>query len=272
MHYQIINNLRNMKKYALLGIDLQNDFVLPTGALSVPNAMEDADRIAAFIRNNSDKIKHISLTLDSHYPIHIAHPSYWKDKNGNQPALFTNITLADVKNGTWVAQYDPMGALRYLEELEKNGSKHTIWPPHCILGSDGWAIVKQVKEAVDEWCLNNATFYNLCFKGEHPSTEHYSIFKAAVVIPNQRGTNFNHDLIRILSVYDEIIIFGEAATHCVRQSLNDILEVVPDLAKKLTVLTDCMSPIGTIDYDTDEVYVKAKNMGVKFVKSTDIIL
>lgn len=261
-----------MKKYAILGIDLQNDFVLPTGALSVPNAMDDAERIAAFIRKNGDKIKHISLTLDSHYPIHIAHQSYWKDKNGNEPALFTSISYDDVKHGVWFAQYDPMGALHYLEELEKNGKKHTIWPPHCISGSDGWAIVKPVKEAVDEWCVKNASFYNLCFKGEHPSTEHYSIFKAAVTIPNHRNTQFNQELIHVLSLYDEIIIFGEAATHCVRESLNDILENVPDLAKKITVLTDCMSPIGTIDYDTDEVYVKAKNMGVKFNTSTNIVL
>ena len=50
-----------MKKRAILGIDLQNDFVLINGALSVNGAAEDAKRIGAFISNNKKDIHHISL-------------------------------------------------------------------------------------------------------------------------------------------------------------------------------------------------------------------
>ena len=65
-----------MKKRAILGIDLQNDFVLINGALSVNGAEEDAKRIGAFISNNKKDIHHISLTLDSHHPLHIANPRW----------------------------------------------------------------------------------------------------------------------------------------------------------------------------------------------------
>lgn len=259
-------------KSAILGIDLQNDFVLQAGALSVTNAIEDADRIAAFIRKNGKKIGNISLTLDSHYPIHIAHPCYWKDKDGNQPALYTNITYDDVKNGIWTAQYNPMGALRYLEELEKNGGKHTIWPPHCISGSEGWAIVKSIKNAVDEWSIDSALPYNLWFKGSNWFTEHYSIFKAAVVIPNAPETNLNHDLINVLSNYDQVFLCGEAADFCVANSLKDIVEYAPELAKKIVVLEDCMSWIVANNPAAVAIYDNAKQTGVKFAKSTDVIL
>lgn len=84
-----------MKKRAILGIDLQNDFVLINGALSVNGAEEDAKRIGAFISNNKKDIHHISLTLDSHHPLHIANPIYWKDKDGNHPSPFTVITYQD---------------------------------------------------------------------------------------------------------------------------------------------------------------------------------
>ena len=69
-----------MKRTAILGIDLQNDFTSPTGSLFVQNSDIDVVRIADFIRNNQAKIDYIALTLDSHQPIHIAHQIYWEDE------------------------------------------------------------------------------------------------------------------------------------------------------------------------------------------------
>jgi hypothetical protein len=67
-----------MKKVAILGVDIQNDFTLPTGELFVKGADADVKRMADFILKNQEQISYIALTLDSHQPIHIAHQCYWK--------------------------------------------------------------------------------------------------------------------------------------------------------------------------------------------------
>lgn len=261
-----------MKKRAILIIDAQNDFVLPSGALSVNGAVEDCNRIATFIRKNVDKINHISLTLDSHHEIHIAHPCFWKDANGNNPTPFSTVTANDVKQGKWTAQYNPIGALHYLEELEKNGGVNVIWNPHCILGTEGWAIVDSVMSAVREWEVDNALPYNLWFKGSNWYTEHFSIFKASVVLPNAPETNVNHALLSVLNNYDEVYIGGEAANYCCLNSIKDINEYAPDLAKKLVILKDCMSPIGAFDFNTDPVFQETVRLGGRIAESTEDLI
>lgn len=258
-----------MKKRAILGIDLQNDFVLINGALSVNGAEEDAKRIGAFISNNKKDIHHISLTLDSHHPLHIANPIYWKDKDGNHPSPFTVITYQDIKDGKWTTSINPQWSFRYVEELEKQGSQLTIWNPHCVLGTDGWAIVSSVIKACIEWEETNCKPYNLWFKGSNWFTEHYSIFKAAVTYPGAPETDLNQQLIQVLNEYDEVFLVGEAADFCVANSLKDIVTYAPELAKKIIVLEDCISWIILNNPSAIKIYEDAKNAGVKFAKSTD---
>lgn len=261
-----------MKKIAILGIDLQNDFVLPTGALSVVGAMEDVKRIGEFINKNSSKINHISLTLDSHHPIHIAHASYWKDKDGNHPSPFTQITSSDAKAGKWTPQFNPQWSFKYLEELEKEGGVNVIWNEHCLLGTNGWAIVDEVMNAVTQWERDNSRFYNLWFKGSNIFTEHFSIFKANVPYPNAPETQLNQQLIQVLNEHDEVFICGEALNYCVLNSVKDLNTYAPDLMKKVTILSDCSSAIGTFDINTDSVYQESVRLGAKIMKSTDVVL
>ena len=88
-----------MKNVVFVGIDFQNDFVSPKGALSVPGADADAGRFAEAITKYSDKIGDIVLTMDSHRLIHIAHPKYWVGSNGNNPDPFTVISSEDIASG-----------------------------------------------------------------------------------------------------------------------------------------------------------------------------
>lgn len=261
-----------MKKRSLLIIDAQNDFVLTNGALSVPGAEEDARRIGEFIKNNKRNIHHISLTLDSHHPLHIAHPIYWKDKDGNHPSPFTTITYQDIKDGKWTTSINPQWSFKYVEELEKEGGALTIWNAHCLLGTAGWAIVDSVIEACVEWEETNFKPYNLWFKGSNWFTEHYSIFKAAVTYPGAPETDLNQQLIQVLSEYDEVYICGEAMNFCCLNSIKDLNNYAPDLVKKIIILEDCMSPIGVFDINTDPVYQEAVRLGAKIMKSTDVTL
>lgn len=253
-----------MKKTAILAIDLQNDFTSPTGSLFVKDADIDVVRIADFIRKNQAKIDYVALTLDSHQPIHIAHQIYWKNKDGNHPLLFSIISAADVKSGLWQAQYNKELAIPYLEQLEAKGEVCTIWPMHCILGTNGWSIDKAVTDSLTEWTVNNNKSYELFYKGYSQSTEHYSIFRAAVEWDFLPETQLNSRLLSILNSYDEVLLIGEAADYCVANSLNDILDTSSELAKKTVVLTDCMSWIDPENVRAKVIFDKAKKMGVRF--------
>jgi len=258
-----------MKKVAVLGIDIQNDFTLPAGALFVKGADSDVKRMADFILNNQENISYIALTLDSHQPIHIAHQCYWKGETGNRPALFSTISASDVRKGVWIPQFNAERALPYLEQLEAKGEVCTIWPMHCILGTEGWAINRVLTDSLTEWAIDNGYTYELFYKGYAQSTEHYSIFRAAVEWEGEPETYLNTRLLSILNDFDEVLLMGEAADYCVANSLNDILEESPALAKKMIVMTDCMSWINPDNERAKAIFEKAGQQGVKFIESID---
>ncbi|MFV0419608.1 MAG: hypothetical protein ACK5KT_12875 [Dysgonomonas sp.] len=258
-----------MKRTAVLGIDLQNDFTSLSGSLFVQNADTDVVRIADFIRTNQAKIDYIALTLDSHQPIHIAHQIYWRDKEGNYPDLFSVINVDDVKDRKWIPQFNEDLAITYLEQLEQKNEVCTIWPMHCILGTKGWAINENITDVLTEWAIINNKSYELYYKGYSQSTEHYSIFKAAVEWADEPETKLNTKLLSKLNEYDEVLLIGEAADYCVSNSLNDILDECDELAKKIVVLTDCMSWINPANERAKSIFEKAKKIGVRFEKSID---
>jgi hypothetical protein len=100
----------------LLIIDPQIDFCDPAGALYVPGAEHDMGRLAAMVRRLEGELADIHVTLDSHHPIHIAHPIFWKDAKGEHPAPFTTIAAADVADGRWTTSQPGMyrRALEYV--------------------------------------------------------------------------------------------------------------------------------------------------------------
>src|SRR5574343_636033 len=126
-----------MEKNCLIVIDVQNDFMdIPNAALPVTGAVEDAKRLAGFI--GKVPFQTIISSLDSHYVLDIAHPSWWNDSKGNTVNPFTPISSDDVKSGKYVPRIDPKYSLKYLEDLEANGKfTHFIWPEHCIIGTNG---------------------------------------------------------------------------------------------------------------------------------------
>lgn len=256
------------KRTAILGIDLQNDFTSPTGTLFVKGADADMMRISDFILSNQSVIDYIALTLDSHQPIHIAHQIYWKDESGNNPPLYSVISATDVENEKWIPQYNKEIALEYLQKLEQKGEVCTIWPMHCILGTNGWAINKAITSTLSEWAISNNKSYELFYKGYSQSTEHYSIFRAAVEWADQPETQLNTFLLDRLNEFDEVILIGEAADFCVASSLNDILGEKKELAQKLVVFTDCMSWIIPNNGHAKAIFEKAMNMGVRCCLST----
>lgn len=241
------------RKVHLLIIDPQNDFCIADGpggekgALVVGGADQDMVRLGLFIDKNRSQFEQIHVTLDSHQWVHIAHPAFWVNSKGYHPNPYTIITVDDVKNGVWRA-YNPRWqprAFAYVEALAKNGRYQLcIWPPHCLIGTWGHSIVPAVANALYRW---EADFNRVNFvaKGSNLFTEHYSGVQADVPDDTDASTKLNTNLIDALTDADEILITGEALSHCVANTVTDVAaKFGDDNVKKFTLLTDTTSPVG----------------------------
>ena len=236
-----------MKNAHLIVIDPQNDFCLPTGALSVPGAYEDMERLAAMITKNVDNIDSINVTLDSHHPVHIAHPIWWVDQAGKHPAPFTLITVDDVATGKW-RSYNPGFQKRseaYVKALADGGRYVLcIWPEHCLIGTSGAAVVDVLNSALRTWEKEFAVV-NMVTKGSNMFTEHYSAVKADVEDPEDVTTSLNTKLVELLrDSTGDILIAGEALSHCVANTIRDIASKFTDeQVKRFVLLEDACSNV-----------------------------
>lgn len=236
-----------MSKLQLLIIDPQNDFCdIPGATLPVPGAQADLQRLAALVARLDGAIEAIHVTLDSHHPVDIAHPSWWQDAQGESPKPFTMISVADVESGTWRARDEMQQAhsLAYVQQLACQGRYQlVVWPEHCLIGGWGQAVHLELAHALNHWARSNLKQVHYINKGINPGTEHYSAVKAEVPDTQDISTVLNQDLLDGLATADTILIAGEALSHCVASTVRDLAASMPALLGKLVLLTDCTSPV-----------------------------
>jgi nicotinamidase-related amidase len=263
-------------KVHLVIIDPQNSFCNPSGELFVPGANEDCERLSTMINRLEDKIDSIHVTLDSHQEVDIAHPVFWVDENGNNPAPFTIISVDDVVSGKWLPSSgnleDEAKATFYVGSLKKNGRYPLcIWPPHCIVGSQGHQIEDNVSNAIRQWSKTQFKLVNFIQKGANPWTEHYSAIKADVPDPLDPSTLMNTDFLNEIVDSDVILIAGQALSHCVANTVTDMIENGVD-PKKIVLLTDTCSNVPGFE-EKGEVFIKKlENLGASLMKSDEIEL
>lgn len=260
-------------KRLLLCIDVQKDFI-EGGALAVPGSIGDVERITRFIYNNMSGISKIMCSLDTHIAHQIFHPCWWANSAREHPDPYTIITYDDVVANNWRPVVgDPKDSLEYLKELEKVGAgkkQLCIWPYHCIKGTDGFTLENEFAKMVYFHSVARKSVNHMINKGEDPYSEMYGIIK-----PEFSQKNFiNTPVLTAIEKYDEIYVVGEAASHCLMESVKQIAEHFanrPDVTQKITVLEDCTSPITGYEADTKAAFDKFKSSyGIKFAKSTDI--
>ncbi|MDR2365890.1 MAG: isochorismatase family protein [Zoogloeaceae bacterium] len=243
------------KSIHLLLIDPQNDFCdLPDAecgghhpALPVPGAHADMLRLAALIERAGNAIGGITVTLDTHRRHDIAHPGFWRQADGSPVAPFTPIRAAEVKSGA----FQPRNAellprvVAYLEALEAAGRyTHMVWPVHCEPGSWGHNLHEAVRRACARWEDMTGIDAEKFLKGRSPLTEHYSAIRAEVPDPASPDTLVNDALLdRLASADEKILVAGEAGSHCVKATVEDILFYRPETATRIVLLADCMSPV-----------------------------
>ena len=279
------------KRIHLVIIDPQNDFCdLPENylsaaggtagnrlapALPVTGAHADMQRVAALIDQGGAGLTDISVTLDSHQRVDIAHPTFWRQGDGSAVAPFTQVLAADVRVGRYLPRRgESLGqVLAYLDALEADGRyAHMIWPVHCEIGSWGHNVHEDVRRAYNRWEEASVGIVAKVVKGTNPWTEHYSAIKAEVPDADDASTQINRDFLERLQQADRVLIAGEAGSHCVKATTEHIVETfAPGALGRLVLLTDCMSAVTGFEAQYAAFIEDMRGRGVQVATSADVL-
>ncbi|MCG6138654.1 MAG: isochorismatase [Nostoc sp. LLA-1] len=300
--YKIPAAASDTKQICLLLIDVQNTFCIPefelfVGGKSGTGAVDDNRRLCEFIYRNLGVITKIIPTLDTHTAIQIFHPIFWVNESGEHPTpAATNITPADIETGIWQvnsavansitnSNYEILekNAYHYVKQLSQDGKYPlTVWPYHSMLGGIGHALVSSVEEAIFFHSIARQSQTQFEIKGDNPLTENYSVLSPEVLTDFEQNplAKKNTRLIQQLLQFDKVIIAGQAKSHCVAWTIDNLLteiqQVDATLAQKVYLLEDCTSPVvvpGVVDYteQADAAFTKFANAGMHIINSHESI-
>lgn len=292
--------LNDSFRICLVAVDVQNTFCIPgfelyVGGRSGAGAVDDNRRLCEFIYRNLDVITQICPTMDTHQAMQIFHPIYLINDGGEHPPPFTLISEEDVQKGIWKfnpalcysfqvdENYGNRHLLHYTRKL-KEGAKYdlTVWPYHAMLGGIGHALVASVEEAIFFHGVARYSQADFHVKGDKPFTEHYSVLGPEVMEgPGGEPIGRKSDkFFRKLLEYDAVVIAGQAKSHCVAWTIDDLLQDIRtrdvNLVEKVYLLEDCASAVvvaGIIDYteQADRAFRRFADAGMHVVRSTDPI-
>ncbi|TBR57357.1 isochorismatase [Westiellopsis prolifica IICB1] len=288
-------------RICLLLIDVQNTFCIPefelfVGGKTGTGAVDDNVRLCEFIYRNLGVITKIVPTLDTHTAMQIFHPIFWVNNAGEHPiSAATNIIPADIEQGIWKVnpnvafslglddEFLEKHAYHYVKQLTQNGKYPlTVWPYHSILGGIGHALVSAVEEAIFFHCIARHSQTQFEIKGNNPLTENYSVLRPEVLsgFDERPIAQKNISLIQHLLEFDAVVIAGQAKSHCVAWTVDDLLteirQVDSNLAKKVYLLEDCTSAVvvpGVVDYTeaADEAFQRFADAGMHIVNSGEFV-
>ena len=286
-------------RICLLAVDVQNTFCIPEFELFVAGrsgtgAVDDNRRLCEFVYRNLGTITQIFPSLDTHHAMQLFHAIWLVDEQGNHPPPLTLVSAEDVEAGRWrvnVAVADALGidpeyAERHLAHYTRRlaeGGKYdlTVWPYHAMLGGIGYALVSAVEEAFFFHSIARYSQPDFQVKGGNPLTEHYSMLGPEVTEgpDGDRLGGKNTELIDKLLTFDAVVAAGQAKSHCLAWTIDDLLEhddARERLAARTYLLEDCASPVvvpGVIDYtnEADAAFERYAAAGMHVVRSTDPI-
>ena len=292
---------RDTLRISLLLVDVQNTFCIPgfelyVGGTSGKGAVDDNRRLCDFIYRNLNLITQICPTMDTHQAMQIFHCIFLVNEKGEHPTPYTLVTLDDIEKGIW--KFNPQLSaslqideaygqefLRHYARQLKAGGKYelTIWPYHAMLGGIGHALVAAVEEAVFFHSVVRLSQPDFQVKGDNPFTENYSVLSPEVLSgPSGEGiAEKNVGFIRKLLDFDIVIIAGQAKSHCMAWTIEDLLNEIQiadrKLSEKVYLLEDCTSPVvipGVIDYteQANAAFQKFSDAGMHVVRSSDPIV
>lgn len=199
---------------ALILVDVQRDF-MPGGNLPV----EHGDRIVPVINSILDRYPLVALTQDWHPP---GHKSFASSHPGCEP----------------------------LDEIELNGLMQTLWPDHCVQGSEGAGFPHD---------LNLNPVAAIFRKGTDPEVDGYSGFFDNGHLHKTGLAEWLHGM-----EVDEVHVAGLAAEICVAYTARDAVAEGFDAA----VVEDATRALSGEDFG--RVKMDLSDASVRFISSTDI--
>lgn len=256
------------RRTCLLLVDVQNTFCTPGFELYVPGAPDDNRRLCEFVYRNLASITEIVPTLDTHRSMQVFHAAWLVGKDGRHPAPYTVVSTEDVEAGRWQAAVpaEQDALAEYVQALAARGRfELTVWPYHAMLGGIGHALASAVEDAAFFHGIARGTAPRFELKGDDARTEHYSALGPEV------GGRRNAALVGHLRSFDTVVVAGQAKSHCVAWTVEDILGDLPP--ERIVLLEDCTSPVlvpGVVDFtaDADEAFARFAGRGVRVVRST----
>jgi nicotinamidase-related amidase len=286
-------------RVCLLAVDVQNTFCIPDFELFVAGrsgtgAVDDNRRLCEFVYRNLGTITQILPSLDTHQAMQVFHAIWLCDEEGNHPPPYTLVSAQDVAAGRWRmntaiaealgidAGYAERHLAHYTRRLAEGGKYDlTVWPYHAMLGGIGHALVPAVEEAVFFHGIARRSRPEFQVKGDEPFTEHYSMLGPEVTLgpDGERLGERNGALIQNLLGFDAVVVAGQAKSHCVAWTIDDLLagdSAAHALAERTYLLEDCTSPVvvpGVVDYtdEADAAFERYTAAGMHVVRSTEPI-
>jgi nicotinamidase-related amidase len=286
-------------RFCLLAVDVQNTFCIPDFELFIAGrsgtgAVDDNRRLCEFVYRNLGTITQIVPSLDTHHAMQVFHAIWLVDEQGNHPPPYTLVSVEDVQAGRWrvntaVAEalgigvdYAERHLAHYARQLAEGGKYDlTIWPYHAMLGGIGHALVAAVEEAAFFHGVARHSQPDFQVKGDKPLTEHYSMLGPEVTVgpDGDRLGEKNTELIDKLLTFDVVAVAGQAKSHCMAWTIDDLLEdeaAGERLAERTYLLEDCTSSVvvpGVVDYtdEADAAFERYAAAGMHVVRSTEPI-
>jgi len=110
-------------------------------------------------------------------------------------------------------------------------------------------------------------------KGSNILTEHYSAVQADVPDASDVSTQINTRLIQTLESADQILIAGEARTHCLANTVRDIANNFGDdsFVSKLVLLTDASSDIPGFETHAQAFMKEMTTRGMQLTTTTEFL-
>ena len=200
---------------ALLLIDIQNDF-LPGGSLAVP----EGDAILSIVNKLQPQFDLVIATQDWHPQNHKSFASNHEGKS-------------------------------VFEKIDLEGLEQVLWPDHCIQGTSGAELSKN---------LDTQKVEAIFRKGTDPSIDSYSGFYDN----GHRKSTGLADYLRGKKI-DEVYIVGLAGDYCVYYSAKDALKEGFDTY----IIEDATRPISQEGFEQAKKDIE--EMGGKVIQSEEVI-
>ncbi|KAL7413044.1 Isochorismatase-like protein [Mrakia frigida] len=175
---------------ALILVDIQNDFLPPSGSLAVPEGRAILPLVHSLIEDGEWDL--ICASLVTHPSNHI---SFASQHEGHSAFEEIHIPLLNSKEGAQTSQM--------------------LWPDHCIPESKGWELEEGVKTRLDAKAAAGLPV-ELVRKGTNQALDSYSAFA------DNQYTSFT-SLSRLLfsTNITHLTVVGLAADYCVRATCVD---------------------------------------------------